>query len=126
MSSVQAGIPVKAPRRRRESQFKRRQTRVAWLMLLPALLIVGFVAFYPLGRTIYQSFTDEQFLAGITPTKWVGLANYKDLWHDTDFRHSIWVTIRFTLITVAFEFVLGLIIALVVNSHFRGRGAMRA
>src|SRR4029450_9538147 len=36
------------------------------------------------------------------------------------------MTIRFTLITVSFEFVLGLIIALVVNSSFKGRGAMRA
>src|SRR5207237_3818459 len=38
----------------------------------------------------------------------------------------IWVTIKFTLITVVFEFVLGLVIALVVNSSFKGRGAMRA
>ena len=33
---------------------------------------------------------------------------------------------KFTLITVSFEFVLGLIIALVVNSAFKGRGLMRA
>jgi trehalose/maltose transport system permease protein len=99
---------------------------LAWLFLLPALAAVAFVALYPLGKTIYQSFTDQQFLQGITPTKWVGLQNYKDLWHDTDFRHSIWVTIKFTLITVTFEFALGLVIALVVNSSFKGRGAMRA
>ncbi len=115
-----------APRRRRRTRLQRRQTRLAWLFLLPALLVVAFVALYPLGKTIYQSFTNEQFLQGITPTKWVGLQNYKDLWHDTDFRHSIWVTIKFTLITVAFELVLGMIIALVVNSSFKGRGAMRA
>jgi trehalose/maltose transport system permease protein len=124
MSSVATPVPTR--RRRRKTKLQRRQARLAWLLLLPALAVVAFVAFYPLGKTIYQSFTDQQFLAGITPTKWVGLANYKDLWHDTDFRHSIWTTIRFTLITVAFEFVLGLIIALVVNSSFKGRGAMRA
>jgi len=80
---------------------------------------------YPLGKTIYQSFTDQEFLS-LTPTKWVGLQNYRELWHDTLFRNSIWETIKFTLITVAFEFVLGLVIALVVNSSFKGRGAMRA
>ena len=42
------------------------------------------------------------------------------------FRDSIVVTVKFTVITVAFEFVLGLIIALVVNSSFKGRGVMRA
>jgi len=95
-------------------------------MLLPALAAVGFVAFYPLGQTIYYSFTDQQFLAGIEPTKWVGLENYKDLIHDTLFRDSVVLTIKFTAITVGFEFVLGMIIALVVNSGFKGRGVMRA
>src|SRR5437016_5759232 len=124
MSSV--ATPAPTPRRRRRTKLQRRQTMLAWLFLLPALAAVAFVALYPLGKTIYQSFTDQQFLQGITPTKWVGLQNYKDLWHDTDFRHSIWVTIKFTLITVVFEFALGLVIALVVNSSFKGRGAMRA
>jgi trehalose/maltose transport system permease protein len=115
-----------ATRRRRRTKLQRRQTRLAWLMLLPALAAVSFVALYPLGQTVYQSFTNQEFLAGIEPTRWVGLDNYRDLWHDSIFRDSVWVTIKFTLITVAFEFVLGLIIALVVNSSFRGRGAMRA
>jgi trehalose/maltose transport system permease protein len=94
--------------------------------LLPALAVVGFVAIYPLGKTVYQSFTNQEFLAGLEPTKWVGLENYRTLWHDPIFHHAIWVTIKFTLITVSFEFVLGLIIALVVNSSFKGRGVMRA
>jgi trehalose/maltose transport system permease protein len=124
MSTV--ATPARPARRfRRRTKLQRRQTRLAWLLLLPALAVVAFVALYPLGKTIYQSFTDQEFL-GTEPTKWIGLQNYRDLWHDTDFRHSVWVTIRFTLITVAFEFVLGLIIALVVNSSFKGRGAMRA
>jgi trehalose/maltose transport system permease protein len=123
MSSV--ATPAPAPRRRK-SRLRRRQTRVAWLLLVPALAVVAFVAMYPLGKTVYYSFTNQEFLAGIEPTKWVGLQNYKDLWHDTIFRHAIWTTIKFTLITVGFELVLGMIIALVVNSSFKGRGAMRA
>jgi trehalose/maltose transport system permease protein len=106
--------------------MQRRQARLAWLLLLPALAVVAIVAIYPLGKTVYQSFTNQEFLAGIEPTKWVGLQNYRDLWHDTIFRQSVWETIKFTLITVSFEFVLGMIIALVVNSNFKGRGAMRA
>ncbi len=112
--------------RRTTTTFQQRQVRLAWTMLTPALMVVAFVALYPLGMTVYQSFTNEQFLAGITPTEWVGLQNYKDLIHDTVFRNSVWVTIKFTVITVVFEFVLGLIIALVVNSGFKGRGLMRA
>jgi trehalose/maltose transport system permease protein len=121
--------PPRRRRRRRRTGLQRRQTRIGWLLLLPALAAVSFVALYPLGKTIYQSFTNQEFLAGITPTKWVGFDNYfgpAGVIHDTIFKNAIIETIKFTAITVSFEFVLGLIIALVVNSHFKGRGLMRA
>jgi trehalose/maltose transport system permease protein len=127
MSSVATPAPTgKTTRRRRGTKLQRRQTRLAWLLLLPSLLIVAFVAIYPLGKTVYQSFTNQEFLAGITPTKWVGLDNYHQLIHDTIFRDSVVLTLKFTAITISIEFVLGLTIALVVNSKFRGRGVMRA
>jgi len=120
-----SSAPRSRPRRRR-SRLQRKQTRLAWLLLLPALVAVGLVALYPLGRTIYYSFTDQQFLSGIEATHWIGLENYKDLIHDTLFRDAVVLTVKFTLITVAFEFLLGMIIALTVNSGFKGRGVMRA
>jgi trehalose/maltose transport system permease protein len=127
MSSTTEASRADRPRKkRRRSNLQRNQTRLAWILLLPALAAVGFVAFYPLGQTVYYSFTDQQFLAGIEPTHWVGLENYKDLIHDTLFRDAVVLTVKFTLITVLFEFVLGMIIALVVNSGFKGRGVMRA
>jgi|KBSMisStaDraftv2_1062788.scaffolds.fasta_scaffold44518_3 trehalose/maltose transport system permease protein len=113
------------PRRRRSGRLQRKQTRLAWIMLAPAIVVVALVALYPLGVTIFQSFTDKQFLA-IEPTKWIGLENYRILIHDTIFRDAIVTTVKFTVITVVFEFVLGMIIALVVNSNFKGRGVMRA
>ena len=126
MSTVATPAPAPRRRRRRGTKLQRRQTRIGWILLLPSLAVVGFVALYPLGKTVYQSFTNQEFLAGLEPTKWVGLENYRTLWHDTIFRDAVWLTVKFTLITVSFEFVLGLIIALVVNSSFKGRGVMRA
>jgi trehalose/maltose transport system permease protein len=128
MSTVATPAPVPR-RRRRRTGLQRRQTRIAWVLLIPSLAVVGFVALFPLGRTIYQSFTNQEFLAGLEPTKWVGFDNYfgpNGVIHDTFFKDSIIVTVKFTAITVAFEFVLGLLIALVVNSNFKGRGLMRA
>jgi trehalose/maltose transport system permease protein len=122
MASVATPAP---PRRSRRTKLQRRQTRLAWLLLLPSLAVVALVALYPLGKTVYQSFTDQEFLQ-LTPTKWVGLDNYHTLIHDTIFRSAIWETVKFTVITVTIEFALGLAIALVVNSTFKGRGLMRA
>jgi len=123
MASV--ATPAQPRRRSRRTKLARRQTRLAWLLLVPSLAVVALVALYPLGKTVFQSFTDQEFLA-LEPTKWVGFDNYTQLFHDSLFRHSIWTTIKFSAITVAFEFALGLAIALVVNSNFKGRGMMRA
>jgi trehalose/maltose transport system permease protein len=119
---------VAAPRlrRRRSTRLQRKQTRLAWLMVLPALVVMALVALYPLGQTIYDSFTDRQFLGGLEPTRWVGLQNYRDLIDDSIWWDSVVVTLKFSAITVSIELVLGLIIALVVNSGFKGRGVMRA
>src|SRR5215475_1388466 len=98
-----ASVATPASRARRGgTKLQRRQTRLAWLLLVPSLAVVGLVALYPLGKTVYQSFTDQEFLA-LEPTKWVGLENYRTLWHDTVFRDAVWLTIKFTLITVTLE-----------------------
>src|SRR5919202_2437608 len=112
------------PRARGTGSLAERQTGLAWALLTPALLVVGLVALVPLVQTIGQSFTNAR-LASARPALVVGLKNYTDLLQDGGFLNSIKVTIEFTILTVVFEFVLGLIIALVVNSNFRGRGPMR-
>lgn len=107
------------------TKLAQRQEKLAWVMLLPGLLGLLLVAFYPLVRTFLDSFTDAR-LASNKATHIIGLRNYADLLHDHDWYHSILVTVKFTAITVSAEFVLGIIIALVINSNFKGRGMMRA
>jgi trehalose/maltose transport system permease protein len=101
------------------------QTRTAWLLLVPTLAVVALVALFPLGQTIYLSFTNDR-LADLKDPEWIGLENYRRLLHDQRFRDSIWTTVKFSAVTVTFELILGMIVALVVNSNFRGRGPMRA
>jgi trehalose/maltose transport system permease protein len=104
----------------------RSQTRLAWLMLIPTLVVVAFVALYPLLQTIYLSFTNTRLASGRAPA-FVGFDNYVRLiTTDVQFRNSIFITVEFTLLTVVLEFVLGMIFALVINSNFKGRGMMRA
>src|SRR5256886_13525391 len=101
MSTVATPAPTPG-RRRRKSRLQRRQARLGWLLLLPALAVVAFVAIYPLGKTVYQSFTNQEFLSGVEPRKWGCLLYYRDLWHCTGFRQSGWEAIKFTLFTVSF------------------------
>jgi trehalose/maltose transport system permease protein len=121
---VDRQVAVPPPRRGR-SRLAAQQTKTAWLLLIPTLLIVVLVALVPLAQTVYLSFTNDR-LADLKPAQWIGAQNYRDLLHDQKFRDSIWVTVKFTVITIVFEFILGMVIALVVNSNFKGRGPMRA
>lgn len=45
---------------------------------------------------------------------------------DPDFIRAVWDTIIFAVATVFLELVLGMVVALVVNANFKGRGLMRA
>jgi trehalose/maltose transport system permease protein len=117
--------PAAVPGAARHGELVRRQTRLAWILLIPSLLVVALVALIPLLQTVYQSFTDAR-LASQRPVQWVGFDNYADLLTDPAWWHSVLITVEFTILTVVFEFALGMIIALVVNSNFPGRGAMRA
>jgi trehalose/maltose transport system permease protein len=107
------------------SAFDRKRTVYAWVFLIPALLVITFIALYPLAYTFYLSLTDAR-LGRAAPAKFIGLQNYGDLIKDSSFLDAVIVTVVFTLLTVAFELSLGLVIALVVNSRFRGRSAVRA
>lgn len=118
-----AKAPATAAAGRRYS-LEAKSARFAYLMLIPALLVVALVALYPMVNTILTSFTNAAF--GQASSKFVGLDNYSKLIQDATFRSSIWTTVRFTIITVFFELLLGLLIAMVVNSQFRGRGIVRA
>jgi trehalose/maltose transport system permease protein len=58
-------------------------------------------------------------------TKFVGLKNYADLMASSEWWTSVRNTVTFAVSSVGIELVLGLGIALIINSQFRGRGLIR-
>ncbi len=105
--------------------FNKSDFHTAWKFCLPAIVILAVVAFYPLFRTFYFSFTDAT-LAGLEEVHWIGFENYSYLLTDRDWWRSVANTLIFVGFSVSLETVLGLGIALVLKSHFPGRGLLRA
>jgi trehalose/maltose transport system permease protein len=101
-----------------------RQTRLAWLLVLPTLLVVALVAGYPLAQVFYYSFFKAD-IAFVEQPEFVGFENYLFLLRDPDFRVAFWNTLQFTFWSVSLETILGLAIALIVHSNFKGRGLVR-
>jgi trehalose/maltose transport system permease protein len=128
-----ASSPGRGTRRKHRTSLERERVRSAWLFLAPMLVILACVAGWPLVRTIWFGFTNAN-LADLHHAEWVGISNF--LSHDDDGRWSglladpdWWRAVRntvvFAIASVALETVLGMIIALVLNTPFRGRGLVR-
>jgi multiple sugar transport system permease protein len=98
---------------------------VPLLLLLPAVVVIVAVLVYPVVYGAYLSLFNYQMTLSPERTL-VGLANYQKLFNDADFLNSIWVTARFTAMTVAAEFVIGLGIALLLTLEFPARTIFRA
>lgn len=106
------------------SELTKSRVRSAWLFLIPTLVLLLLVAGWPLVRTISFSLTDAN-LSNLQGAQWIGLENFKLLFEDDDWWISVKNTLFFTFISVFFETILGLMIALVLNTKFKGRGLVR-
>jgi trehalose/maltose transport system permease protein len=104
-------------------EFGNPERRTAYYMVLPALLIILVVAFFPILQAINLSL--RQATVAVTGP-FVGLENYVEMFQNPDFLEGFMNTIIFTAGSVFFEFLIGLVIALAINRAFRGRGLVRA
>ena len=101
-----------------------REQRTAWILLLPALLLLLFVFAYPIGRAFWLSLFTKNLGTELQPV-FSGLDNYVRMAGDGRFWQSFWTTTVFTTSTVVLELLLGMGIALVLNQRFLGRSLVR-
>lgn len=96
------------------------------VLLIPCLLFVVLFAFYPIVYSFYLSL--HRIILGIPliGEPFVGLENYRELLHDRIALHALRNTFIFVFLSTFFEILFGLIIALIINRSFKGRGLVRA
>jgi multiple sugar transport system permease protein len=89
----------------------------AVILLLPVFLFIGIFAFYPAFYAVYLSFYQSDFL--IMNKHFVGLGNYVEILKNSEFWSSFWKTAVFTFVSIAGQFFIGIILALVLNHKIR-------
>ena len=100
-----------------------RQAVHAWLMLLPALvLLVGFTH-WPIVATLVDSFFSTP--KGARPGVWVGPENYEVMAADPVFWKAVRNNLLFAGATIPCSIVLALVMALWVNERIAGRAFLR-
>ena len=103
-----------------------RTQRAAYLYLVPAFVVMGFITLYPLLYQVWMSFTDTELKhlnlrLGLTPD-FVGLSNYQNILTSAlsipnfDFLRLIIYNLWWAISNVAIHLVLGVAIALLLNS----------
>ena len=116
---------ISAGTRRRSRGIPER--RLAWLMTTPSLLLIALVAVYPIIYAIWLSMHEYSLIrAGVS--RWAspaGLGNYIDAFQTPEFVDSIVITFVFTISSVFLETVIGLVMALIMATAFRGQGLLR-
>ena len=119
------------------------QGRLGLMLVAPTILFLAVIIIYPLLRAVQLSFQKD---AGLDPATGLfveggnaGVSNYTH-WIlqkcgevdcppgtiGAQFYDALWVTLFFTVVSVAIEIVLGIWFAMIMNRDFRGRGLVRA
>jgi multiple sugar transport system permease protein len=123
---------TRAPRleagRRDRNARKRSPLGSKWtpyLFLAPGAIFILVFQAVPLAQEVYLSFTRTSLL-NPTRSRWVGLDNYVRIFADEDFRRTIITTFIYVIACVIGAVGSGLVVALLLDKGFRGRGVARA
>ena len=110
---------------RRQPFIHLSENRIAYLLVLPTLLILIGLAVYPLGWTVATAFRSDNLFNPLA-ARWVGPRNFEFLFFNDD---TFWKTLRLAgiwcAITVPFQLILGLFLAMLLDTTMRGIGILR-
>jgi raffinose/stachyose/melibiose transport system permease protein len=109
-----------------ESPSRRRRHSVGrnlWWFVVPAMVLYLYVVVIPTAQGVYMSFTNWSVYS--TSRDFVGLRNYKTIFGDATSSDILIRTLLIAAATTVIQNVLGLLLALVLNSKIAGRNVLR-
>ncbi|MGI5351290.1 carbohydrate ABC transporter permease [Streptomyces sp. CA-250714] len=125
--------PLNRPHMRKPARATAGRGRMAALLVSPTLLVLTIVVLYPTIMALSESLYGPKgldpktgFISATEP--FVGLKNYTDIFTAAGdrFWNAFWNTTFFTVVTVGFETLIGVAMALIMHKAFRGRALVRA
>ncbi len=105
---------------------ERREARLAYGMVAPAVGTILLIALFPLTWTVWESFHLHDLRMPWLGQPFIGLENYAEVLRDRRFWGAMGHTAWFAAASVSLELVLGCVLALAMNRTFRGRTLVRA
>ena len=120
-TTTQQGAP---PRRRRLSARNRRDAVWFLALALPNLVLIALFTYRPLLTNVYYSML--AWTLGSANATFIGLGNYVEFFASPAGLASLRITVVFTVVTVGGSMLLGLLLALALNSRIPGTAVARS
>lgn len=96
-----------------------REAGLAYLLVLPSVVLFGVFVFYPFAKNFWLGLYRTPPFPGL-PKQWAGLDQYSDVVKSGDFTNSLKVTVLFALYTVPTGIILGLLLAVLAHQRLAG------
>jgi multiple sugar transport system permease protein len=103
----------------------RHASKLGYLLLAPAALLILAILVYPMLLAIDISFHDVKFATLSFGASEYTLANYQKLFSSPDFWKAIGVTAQLLVVVTSISMAVGLGTALLVNNRFKGQALAR-
>ena len=100
---------------------------MAWAFLVPVVVFLTAFYAYPLYRNLdlsLREYTVRSFVQGDAP--FAGLDNYRTVFADPTFAPALTHTVVFTLVCLAFQYAIGMALAIFFHQNFRLSATLRA
>lgn len=101
-----------------------REALLGYLFVIPSLLVFGTFVFYPFFKNFWLGLYKTPPFPGL-PRRWAGFEQYGDVLRSELFTNSLWVTVKFVVLTVPAGIVLGVLLAVVAHQQLAGIGVYR-
>jgi len=97
-----------------------------YLLIAPTIILIFVIMFFPI-LSVFKMSLQNYSLTRLYEQGFVGLANFKTIFtKDTLFFSTLTITLKWVISEVVLQLVFGLIVALLLNQTFKGRGAVRS
>lgn len=109
-------------RKRLASPLKRKERIFVWIVLIPVLVQYTVTSVVPLFFSLFITFYDWSLMGF---SQFVCRQNWLNMLKDPGVWGSLRATVNYALITLVLSVIVGLILALIVNTKLRGMGFFR-
>jgi len=93
------------------------------LFVIPTIVFLILINIFPLFYSLILSFADYSAISGKSPD-FIGIQNYREILHDPHIWESLYITMKYVIISVSGQLVVGFGIAMLLNRAIPFKGTI--